>query len=135
MADTLEPRPDRSGAGPDAPDADREQRALVAERVAAAADAWFADPRDVGVYGRLVAAVAQWRSAERVPAAGPGRVDTAGPVGRGAPDPDPDLDPDEATGEQQASSPDRQPQRLDGILGSVAAELRARGITTPSADG
>ncbi len=141
MADTLEPRPDRSGADPRArraPEVDGEQRPPAAERVAAAAEAWLADPRDVRVYGRLVAAVAEWRAAGQVPA-DIGRVGPAGPVGHGAPggdtDPDPDLDPDEATGEQRASSPDRQPQRLDGILGSVAAELRARGITTLPADG
>ncbi|WP_448062649.1 hypothetical protein [Cellulomonas hominis] len=111
----------------------------MAERVAAAAEAWLADPRDVGVYGRLVAAVTEWRAAGRAPAAHPGPASPVGPVSTvgpsaPAPAPDPDLDPDEATGEQQAASPDRQPQRLDGILGSVAAELRARGIATVPTD-
>ncbi len=134
MADTREPRPGRAGSdrrASRAADLDGEQRTLAAERVAAAAEAWLADPRDVRVYGRLVAAVAEWRAEARAPAEASGIV---GPSLPGAV-PDPDLDPDEATGEQRASSPDRQPQRLDGILGSVAAELRAREITTPPADG
>jgi hypothetical protein len=33
------------------------QVAALNERVAEAADAWLVDPRDVGVYGRLVAAI------------------------------------------------------------------------------
>jgi len=34
-----------------------ERLAALDRRVAAAADAWLIDPRDVGVYGRLVAAI------------------------------------------------------------------------------
>lgn len=34
-----------------------ERLAALDRRVAAAADAWLADPRDIGVYGRLVAAI------------------------------------------------------------------------------
>lgn len=36
--------------------------AVLARRVAEAADAWLKDPADVGVYGRLVAAVTAWRA-------------------------------------------------------------------------
>ena len=34
-----------------------ERLATLDRRVAAAADAWLADPRDTGIYGRLVAAI------------------------------------------------------------------------------
>jgi len=35
--------------------------AVLAERVAAAADAWLRDPQDAQVYGRLVTATLAWR--------------------------------------------------------------------------
>lgn len=39
-----------------------ERLAVLDHRVAAAADAWLADPRDTGVYGRLVAAIEDRRA-------------------------------------------------------------------------
>ncbi len=115
-------------------------RGLLAERVAAAADAWFADPRDVRVYGRLVLAVQEWRDAvpDRAAKSDPRAATDGGmqlAAGHGAEGGlDAGDDAGEVTGEQWASRPERQPQRLEGILGSVAAELRARGIATPPAD-
>jgi len=42
-------------------------RALLDHRVAEAAEAWLADPRDAGVYARLVVAVAERRAALDAP--------------------------------------------------------------------
>lgn len=39
-----------------------ERLAALSERVAAAADAWLADPQDAGVYGRLIGAIRDRRA-------------------------------------------------------------------------
>jgi len=49
-----------------------EELAVLSERVAAAADAWLADPQDVRVYGHLVRAVHERRTHLHPPLASQG---------------------------------------------------------------
>jgi hypothetical protein len=64
--------------------------ARLDRRVAEAADAWLTDPRDTGVYARLVAAVTERRAALDAP---PRPVEPEAEVAV-VPDPAPDADPD-----------------------------------------
>jgi hypothetical protein len=62
-----------------------EQRAVRDGRVAAAAEAWLADPLDIGVYGRLVGAVRDRRA----------YLDATLDPSDADPSPDPSPDPDD----------------------------------------
>lgn len=82
--------------------------ALLADRVAAAADAWLRDPLDAQVYGRLVVATLAWRRVAR--------PTLEGLDGQAAPDPQaPDAD-DAAD----------IPPRLGDALGAAMTELHLR---------
>lgn len=70
---------------------------LLDRRVAEAADAWLTDPRDAGVYARLVAAVIERRAALDV-ATHPGETDVVADGSQSDDEPDPgepdaELDP------------------------------------------
>lgn len=78
--------------------------ATLAERVAAAADAWLRDPLDAGVYRRLVDAVLAWRSITRP------QLDLIAP----------------APGATTEHTSHAEPQALRGVLADVADELRRR---------
>jgi len=83
--------------------------ALLAQRVAAAADAWLRDPQDTQVYARLVAATLAWR--------------------RGA---SPVLEATDLLGDARPSAPIEPatavvlPPRLADTLGEVVANLHRR---------
>jgi hypothetical protein len=81
--------------------------ARLAEQVAEAADAWLRDPRDAGVYQRLVHAIDAWRGATR---------------------PQLDLvDPQPSGTTTLGGAGHAEPQLLRGALADVADELRRRG--------
>jgi hypothetical protein len=92
----------------------------LAHQVAEAADAWLRDPLDTHVYQRLVRATLDWRVSAHKPARSP--VASAQPVIAS----DVTDDHDGATADLDAGPVERRPQRLDMLLGGVAAELRAR---------
>lgn len=81
--------------------------ALLAERIAAAADAWLRDPQYTQVYARLVAATLAWRRVGRPMLDGTQRMG-----GRAEPSPPMEADPAIVL-----------PDRLGDALGDVMAEL------------
>jgi len=96
--------------------------------VAEAAEAWLTDPRDTQTYQRLVAATLARRvHLGRAGAAPVGTSSGDRPLGAtpdsAAPD---DAAPDDAEPPDGAGPPERQPQRLDSVLGGFADQLRAR---------
>ena len=87
----------------------------LAERVAAAADAWLRDPQDAKVYGRLVAATLAWRAADRPPIATCAASSASEP--HDADDGAPAAEPDPVV---------TLPPRLGDALGDVVAGLQRR---------
>ena len=90
--------------------------ALLAERVAAAADASLRDPQDTQVYARLVAATLAWRR-------GPSPALDAASV----------PERPEASTSTEPATPVVLPPRLGDALGEVIADLHRR--HRPSSDG
>ncbi|GEA84835.1 hypothetical protein GCM10009774_33230 [Cellulomonas gelida] len=76
----------------------------LAERVAAAADAWLRDPQDAGVYRRLVDAVLAWRTVTRA------QLDLVDP----------------SPGATTVAERHADPQMVRGALADVVDELRRR---------
>jgi hypothetical protein len=94
----------------------------LARQVAEAADAWLRDPLDTQIYHRLVRATLDWRVAAS------GVAPAADSDGAHDDGPDDDApDDDAATDDLDPVPAERQPQRLDMLLGPLADELRARG--------
>ncbi|QTE29492.1 hypothetical protein [Pengzhenrongella sicca] len=97
--------------------------ALLAEAVAAAADAWLRDPQDARVYGRLVAATLAWRDASAASAS----ASASARLGAG-PSPEsgePGRADDGATGADPAVT---LPPRVGEALGDLVAALHRRQV-------
>lgn len=106
--------------------------ALLAERVAEAADAWLRDPQDAQVYARLVAATVAWR-----------RGSVRGPAPLALLEPDPAGSADGAEGGADDGA-DRSagpaptvtlPPRVGDALGEFVAGLQRRQAAAPFGSG